>query len=164
MPIIVDGQLWGVVISSSTREEPLPADTEARLAIFTELVATAIANAEARLELRGFGAEQAALRRVATLVARGALPEELFAAATAEVGRVLGVDHTALSRYEPDGSRRVVGAWARYGSPVRASGKWQPVLFTGTHQWAVAHRTSPRTPTHLGRGVATERRFSSPGT
>ena len=52
-----------------TREEPLPADTEARLVGFTELVGTAIANAQARVELRGYADEQAALRRVATLVA-----------------------------------------------------------------------------------------------
>ena len=35
----------------STREEPLPADSEARLARFTELVATAIANAESQVQL-----------------------------------------------------------------------------------------------------------------
>ena len=99
-------------------EEPLPADTEARLAGFTELVATAIANAQARVELRGYAEEQAALRRVATLVARGISPEEVFAAVTAEVGRVLGVDYTAMSRYEPDSARTVVAAWARSGSPV----------------------------------------------
>ena len=45
--------------------------------------------------------EQAALRRVATLVARGAAPEELFAAVTAEVGRVLDADHTSLDPVRP---------------------------------------------------------------
>jgi signal transduction histidine kinase/CHASE3 domain sensor protein len=50
-PINVEGRLWGVVVVSSTRETPLPADTESRLASFTELVATAIANAEAHAEL-----------------------------------------------------------------------------------------------------------------
>jgi hypothetical protein len=43
-PITVEGRLWGVMILGSTREEPPPADTEERLAGFTELVATAIAN------------------------------------------------------------------------------------------------------------------------
>ena len=43
--------MWGVVTVSSTREESLPADTEARLAGFTELVATAIANAESQAQL-----------------------------------------------------------------------------------------------------------------
>ena len=118
VPVTVEGQLWGVIISSSTGDEPLPADTEARLAGFTELVGTAIANAQARVELRGYAEEQAAQRRLATLVARGVSPEKVFAAVTAEVGRVLGVDYTAMSRYEPDSARTVVAAWARSGSPV----------------------------------------------
>ncbi len=50
-PIGVEGRLWGVMIAGSTREEPLPADAEARLAGFTELVATAIANAESQAQL-----------------------------------------------------------------------------------------------------------------
>jgi signal transduction histidine kinase len=50
-PINVEGRLWGVVVVSSTSEEPLPVDTETRLASFTELVATALANAEAHAEL-----------------------------------------------------------------------------------------------------------------
>src|SRR5690242_9633252 len=54
VPIRVEGRLWGAMLVAFTREEPLPADTEARLAGFTELVATAIANAQARTELRRF--------------------------------------------------------------------------------------------------------------
>src|SRR6185295_2168035 len=49
-PIIVDGRTWGAVSVSSTHEA-LPPDTEARLASFTELVATAIANAESSAEI-----------------------------------------------------------------------------------------------------------------
>ena len=49
-PIVVDGRLWGVIVAS-TRRESLPADTEQRMLNFTELVATAIANAESRSEL-----------------------------------------------------------------------------------------------------------------
>jgi signal transduction histidine kinase len=48
-PIIVEGSLWGV-ITVNAREE-LPPDTEERLEKFTELVATAIANAESKSEL-----------------------------------------------------------------------------------------------------------------
>jgi signal transduction histidine kinase len=48
-PIIVDGRLWGAAIIRS--DEPLPPDTEARVGDFTDLVATAIANAEAHAEL-----------------------------------------------------------------------------------------------------------------
>ena len=50
-PITVGGRLWGVVAASTTRETPFPANTEAQIAGFTELVATAIENAEARAEL-----------------------------------------------------------------------------------------------------------------
>jgi signal transduction histidine kinase len=50
-PIVVGGQPWGVIAASTTREAPFPPDTESRIADFTELVATAIANANSRAEL-----------------------------------------------------------------------------------------------------------------
>jgi GAF domain-containing protein len=50
-PIRVEGRLWGVMIASSQQPEPLPANTESRMAEFIELVATAIANANSRAEL-----------------------------------------------------------------------------------------------------------------
>jgi signal transduction histidine kinase len=50
-PIVVEGRLWGALVGAWMREEPLPAETEARMGQFTELVATAIANAESRAEL-----------------------------------------------------------------------------------------------------------------
>jgi signal transduction histidine kinase len=51
VPISVEGRLWGLVVALSTREEPMPDDTETRLGSFTELVSTAIADAEARAAL-----------------------------------------------------------------------------------------------------------------
>jgi GAF domain-containing protein len=115
VPISVEGRLWGVMIAGS-REESLPADTEARLADFTELAATAVADAQARTELRGFAEEQAALRRVATLVASGASPQSVFGVVTEEVGRLLCADFTVLSRYDPDGAATVVGVSSRTGA------------------------------------------------
>jgi signal transduction histidine kinase len=50
-PIVVDQRLWGVMIVSSKHDRPLPVDTESRIAAFTELVATAISNTEAREEV-----------------------------------------------------------------------------------------------------------------
>jgi anti-sigma regulatory factor (Ser/Thr protein kinase) len=50
-PILVGGHLWGVMMALSTEENPLPDDAEARLAAFTELLATAISNTTARTEL-----------------------------------------------------------------------------------------------------------------
>jgi signal transduction histidine kinase len=59
--------------------------------------------------------EQAALRRVATLVARAAPPEEVFAAVAAEAGQLMGCESTLLCRYDPDGRATVVGAWGATG-------------------------------------------------
>ena len=71
-PITVEGRLWGALAVVSKSEQPLPPDTERRLAEFAELFATAIANSEAHEQLARLADEQAALRRVATLVAEGA--------------------------------------------------------------------------------------------
>jgi signal transduction histidine kinase len=102
-PITVAGRLWGVIAASTKNEQPFPVDTEAQIASFTELVATAVENAEARAELRRMAEEQAALRRVATLVARGGAPELVFAAVADEVGTLFHADATALVRFEPNG-------------------------------------------------------------
>jgi PAS domain S-box-containing protein len=113
VPIVVDGAIWGVIATASTAEQPLPDDTEARLADFTELVATAISNTQARDELGRLADEQAALRRVATLIARQATPTEVFAAVAKEVAQVLNVPLTAVVRYEPDRVATQVGVWGR---------------------------------------------------
>ena len=112
-PIVVEGRLWGTLfIHSKQTQRPLAPDTESRLTGFTELVATALANAESRASLARLAEEQAALRRVATLVARGVAPEGVFAAIAVEVGQLLPVDSASLCRYDPDGLahlRRPVG-------------------------------------------------------
>jgi signal transduction histidine kinase len=120
-PIIVEGGLWGVMAAGSTVEQVLPADTEARLASFTELVATAIANAESRASLARLAEEQAALRRVATLVARGAAPEEVFTAVAEEVGQLFLADLVNMSRYESDGTITIV---ASTGNRFPVGGRW----------------------------------------
>jgi PAS domain S-box-containing protein len=52
-PIAVEGRIWGVTVAAWRTEQPesVLADAETRLTKFTELVATAIANAEHRAEL-----------------------------------------------------------------------------------------------------------------
>ena len=115
-PILVEGTLWGAILAGSTREQPLPADTEARLASFTELVATAIANTNSRSALGRLAEEQAALRRVATLVARATPPAQVFTAVAAEVGMLLAVDFAILVRYDPRDTLEVVGTWTRTGA------------------------------------------------
>jgi signal transduction histidine kinase len=118
---MVEGRLWGVMAAGSSREEPMPADTEARLTQFTELLATAVANAESRAGLARLADEQAALRRVATLVARGTRPEEVFAAVTNEVGRLLSVDMANMCRYESD---RTITVVASAGERLPVGSRW----------------------------------------
>jgi signal transduction histidine kinase len=55
--------------------------------------------------------EQAALRRVATLIAGGSPPEKVFPAVNEEAARLLDVDGTRLMRYEADGTATIVASW-----------------------------------------------------
>jgi signal transduction histidine kinase len=124
-PIMVEGRLWGVIAAGSIRNQPLPEDTEARLASFTELVATAIVNAENRAGLVRLAEEQAGLRRVATLVARGTPPEAVFAAVVEEVGRLVPVEFAGMSRFEPDGKTfTVVATSSAVDESFPDGGRW----------------------------------------
>ena len=109
-PILVEGRLWGTMNVGSSRPEPLPAGTELRVAAFAELVALAIANAQARSELEHVAAEQAALGRVATLVARGVPPADIFAAVAAEAAELFHVSFVRLYRYEAVGVAALVAS------------------------------------------------------
>ncbi|MDT4893761.1 MAG: hypothetical protein QOE97_2796, partial [Pseudonocardiales bacterium] len=90
-------------------------------------------------ELANLLEEQAALRRVATLVAEGTPPEKVFPAVNEEVARLLDVDGTRLMRFEADGTATFVASWGEptivpagtritldgrnIGSLVRSSGR-----------------------------------------
>jgi signal transduction histidine kinase len=124
-PILVDGRVWGSMIACSNQPEPFPTDSEQRLAAFTELVATAISNAQARSDLARLAQEQTALRRVATLVARGVSPAEVFAAVTEEVGRLLGLDLTSMLRFEPDDTATVVAQLGWKHEESRIGDRWE---------------------------------------
>src|ERR1700752_164353 len=63
-----------------------------------------------------FAGEEAALRRVATLVARAAAPEEVFAAVTEEAGRLLGAQLALMSRYGRGETQTLVAAWSSTGA------------------------------------------------
>jgi signal transduction histidine kinase len=132
VPIIVDGRLWGG-IAVGTRRQRFPADTEERMAGFTELVGTAIASAEghaqlehSRDELRRLAEEQAALRRVATLVARGVPAAEVFAAVAEEVRHVLGAPASTIVRLDPDGATTVVARLGAQPDNLPIGSRWNP--------------------------------------
>jgi PAS domain S-box-containing protein len=107
-PIIVDGSVWGAMSVDAIDPAPLPDGIEARLAEFTDLVATAVASSASREQLAALAGEQAALRRVATLVARQAPPADIFAAVASEIARLLRVEDATIFRYEDDGTATVV--------------------------------------------------------
>jgi signal transduction histidine kinase len=92
------------------------------LAVFL-VTAVAVGGLAARLrraavESGRLSEEQAALRRVATLVARGAPPPEVFSAVAHELAEEFGATITALLRYEDDGTATVVGGWGAPGIQI----------------------------------------------
>jgi PAS domain S-box-containing protein len=123
VPISVEGRTWGVMTATSKSAEPFPAETESRLHDFTELVAAAISNATAYDKVRVMADEQAALRRVATLVAHGAHPSAVFDAVTREVAEVLGASAVSLARYEDD----VLTVVAQFGTAYVRIGERLPL-------------------------------------
>ncbi|HZQ64557.1 MAG TPA: PAS domain S-box protein [Gaiellaceae bacterium] len=112
VPVLVEGRPWGVMMALSTEARPLPEGTEARLGEFTALIATAIANTQARDELRRLADEQAALRRVATLVAQGAAAHAVFEAVAAETGQLIGATSVNLAHFTPDGFNLTMSGWS----------------------------------------------------
>jgi signal transduction histidine kinase len=125
LPVHVEGRLWGAIAVGSG-DGRLPPDTEERMTAFTDLVATAVANAQnqhsleaSRDELARLLAEQAALRRVATLVARGVDPLEIFLAVAEEVRLLLGADSAGIARFESGGSSVVVVGGVGAGIPEK---------------------------------------------
>ncbi|MDA0165737.1 PAS domain S-box protein [Solirubrobacter ginsenosidimutans] len=97
------GVVYGVARDTTERRR-----TEAQLREAQRLLEAS------RDELRVLAEEQAALRRVATLVARETSPDAVFAAVGREVGEVLGVDATHLGRYDTDGTVVSVAQWGSH--------------------------------------------------
>ncbi|MEV6926750.1 CHASE3 domain-containing protein [Dactylosporangium sp. NPDC051485] len=66
-----------------------------------------------RVMLGKVAAEQAALRRVATVAAQGRPADDVFAAVTEEAGKLFAADAAVLLRFEPDGNATVVASWSQ---------------------------------------------------
>jgi len=136
-PIVVEGRLWGAMAVHG--QQPLPPDTEERLEKFTELVGTAIANAEGRGALTRLADEQTALRRVATLVAHGVRPDEIFAAVSDEVGRLVGTDSATVMKFDDDGAGIIhVGVASKMSEAFPLGAHWE---FTDGMASAEVYRT-----------------------
>ncbi len=121
VPIVVDDKVWGAM-AAVQMGGVVPDDAEGRLANFTELIATAISNAQARDDLNRLAAEQASLRRVATLVARGSADEGFLSVVAEEVQQLFDVPDVAIVRFE---QRDVVLVGTAGGNPfIPIGGRW----------------------------------------
>ncbi|MEY2458815.1 MAG: hypothetical protein QOG30_645, partial [Acidimicrobiaceae bacterium] len=123
----IAGVVVGALAGAFTFAPPygtLRVDLQGDIAALVAFVVVGVGIALLVDELAGLAEEQAALQRVATLVARAAPPEELFAAITEELGHRLSVDITNLSRYGPDGTVTVVAGWSRNGQTVPAGSQF----------------------------------------
>jgi signal transduction histidine kinase len=135
--VLVVSAVWGFVLAAVTSVASAvafdyfrngPADftltraenlTVIGVFLFVALVANMLAHlARARAvdaehsrdELRALADLHASLRRVATLVARGVAPSEIFSAVADELARCLDVHHATLFRFEPDGTGLLLSA------------------------------------------------------
>jgi signal transduction histidine kinase len=128
-PVIVDGRVWGVITASRTRpDDRFVPGAEQSLGDFAALVAQAIANSDARREVAALAAEQAALRRVATLVAGGRPQREVIEAATREAGAIFDAQAVYLVRWEGVQDEVVVeGGWSQEGETgLAANARYHP--------------------------------------
>ena len=107
-PILAEDRLWGALVAAGRGS--LPPHIEEQLSRFAELAGTAIAGSQARAALQTLADEQAALRRVAELVARDAAPQAVLDAVVDEASRQFGDAPTALMRHGSDGFATVVAA------------------------------------------------------
>ncbi|MGH3209196.1 MAG: GAF domain-containing protein [Trebonia sp.] len=126
-PIVIDGTLWGLISAFGEAGEVLPPRSEHRLAEYTSLMASAIANALARDDLRGLAERQGeALRRVATLVAQQAPQHAIFNAVAGEASRALGVARADVGRWDHSGDVALLGST---GGPPARGGLPAPAAF-----------------------------------
>ncbi|WP_432989528.1 AAA family ATPase [Dactylosporangium sp. CA-233914] len=98
-------------------------------------LAVSLDNAQLYAEFRRIANEQAALRRVATLVARSARPDLVFTAVAEEVAALFSADHTTIVRFEPDGGTSVMGG---YPSQHAQSGPRADLDPDSAMAWAMA--------------------------
>ena len=128
-PIVLERRVWGIISASRVRKgDVFDLGAETRLADFAALVATAIANGEARAELASLASEQAALRHVATLVAGGKPQAEVLQAVAVEAARVHDAEAVHLVRWEgvQDEVTIVAGWVARLQHPLEPGARYHP--------------------------------------
>ncbi len=150
VPIRVDGQEWGALVVAAG-SWPLPPRALEQLTQFAQLAGIAVAADAARDALRRLAVQQAALRRVAEMVARGAALDEVFDAVASEASSILGETATHLARYDDEGGTTVATVVATCNSPVPLG--LRAAADAGTITAALLHTRAP-VRVHTFTGVA----------
>jgi GAF domain-containing protein len=152
-PILVEGRLWGVMLVATQRPEPFFTGAEHKLAAFTDLIATAVANAQAHDELRRFGDEQAGARTGCEARRRRGFTGAGLRRGRAEVSSLLGLERTELVRYDGD-SGTVIAATATIRSRPATRGRSRAQVSWRRSPGPRAPRASTTTPTWRARSHA----------
>jgi PAS domain S-box-containing protein len=112
-----DGSMFAVSYVSVPIEMP---EGRGAVVAFTDIEERLQAEQHLRDRESRLAEQQAALRRVAVLVAGDAESADVFAAIAREVGAVLRLPLVQMSRYEPDGT----GAWSERPHSLQAGTRW----------------------------------------
>ena len=112
-PILSDGEVTLVVqLSSDDPTAPDSGTLEVLESTFQNVLQFA-ERRDAEAAERRLATEQAALRRVATLIAQGAEPERVFQAVTSEVGHLFEAETANMVQYRPEGTSAILlGGWS----------------------------------------------------
>ena len=114
VPVLGRGRLQAVlVLENRLIRGAFTAERLDGVKLIAAQLAVSLDNAQLYAGFRQLADEQAALRRVATLVARGAGPDVVFGAVAEEVCALFGADTAAVVRFEPDAEVTVMGSYGR---------------------------------------------------
>jgi signal transduction histidine kinase len=123
----------GPFVRASITHSLLETQLFVTVAALTSLVLAAVtaertASERAQLALTS---EQAALRRIATLVAAEAASKRVFDQVTGEAARTIGAPAASLARYDDDDTVTIVGGWSERGALAFPIGSRLPLEATG---------------------------------
>ncbi|RJU00258.1 GAF domain-containing protein [Arthrobacter frigidicola] len=101
-PIQTPERTWGY-LKIEAQANPLPDTTDARLRSLVQVAGRVVSAILTRLHLRHLAEEQAALRRIAELIATGVAPSDVFPSIAAELSRLLDDSPVVIVRFDADG-------------------------------------------------------------
>ena len=147
-PIVVGGALWGVLIATSSTAEQLPAETEDRMANFSELAAIAIANAQSNADLRASRARLVA----AADEARRRIERDLHDG-TQQRLVAIGLDVRGIQKMLPDGLDQLTERLSRLARCIEEATVDLREIARGVHPGILAKGLGPALKT-LARSAA----------